>query len=84
MSSLCIKRSIMSWVAHERNQQYGENKIINIGKSQRLCKEGNARMNKVLAMKTDLAKEIEKVPTPSNFEHPQTDHLIAANTCCID
>jgi hypothetical protein len=74
----------MLWAAHERNLQFGENKSINIGKSQKLCKQGNARINKVSTMRTDLAKIINKVPILSNFECPQTTHLIAANTCCID
>ena len=50
-----------SWEAHERDQQFGDNESIDIGKSQRLRKEGNARINKVSAMKPGLAKIIEKV-----------------------
>ena len=61
MSSLGVKGSTKSWEAHERDQQFGENESIDIGKSQRLRKEGNARMNKVSAMKPGLAKIIEKV-----------------------
>jgi len=61
MSSLGEKGRTKSWEAHERNQQFGENEIIDIGKSQRLRKEGNARINKVSAMKPGLAKIIEKV-----------------------
>jgi len=34
---------------------------MDIGKSQRLRKEGNARINKVSAMKPGIAKIIEKV-----------------------
>jgi hypothetical protein len=37
------------------------NRSIDIGKSQRLQKEGNAGINKVLAMRPGLAKIIEKV-----------------------
>jgi len=61
MSSLGVKDGTKSWEAHERDQQFGENKNIDIGKSQRLQKEGNARINKVSAMKPGLAKIIEKV-----------------------
>jgi len=61
MSSLGVNGRTKSWEAHERNQQFGENGRIDIEKSQRLRKEGNARINKVSAMKPGLAKMIEKV-----------------------
>jgi hypothetical protein len=61
MSSLNVKGCTKSWKAHERNQQFGKNESIDIGKSQRLRKEGNARINKVSAMRPGLAKIIEKV-----------------------
>jgi hypothetical protein len=61
MSSLGVKGRTKSWEAHERDQQFGENESIVIGKSQRLRKEGNARINKVPAMRPGLAKIIEKV-----------------------
>jgi hypothetical protein len=61
MSSLGVKGRTKSSEAPERNQQFGENESIDIGKSQRLRKEGNARINKVSAMKPGLAKIIEKV-----------------------
>jgi hypothetical protein len=61
MSSLHVTGVTKSWEAHERDQQFGENKSMDIGKSQRLRKEGNARVNKVSAMKPGLAKTIEKV-----------------------
>jgi hypothetical protein len=61
MSSLRVKGRTKSSKAHERNQQFGENESIDIGKSQRLRKESNARINKVSAMKPGLAKIIEKV-----------------------
>jgi len=60
-SSLGVKDRTKSWEAHERDQQFGENEIIDIGKSQTLRKEGNARINKLLAMKPGFAKIIEKV-----------------------
>jgi len=61
MSSLSVKGRTKSWEAHERDQQFGENESIDIWKSQRHRKEGNARINKVSAMKPGLAKIIEKV-----------------------
>jgi len=61
MSSFGVKGRTKSWEAHERDQQFGENESIDIGKSKRLRKEGNARINKVLAMRPGLAKIIEKV-----------------------
>jgi len=59
--SLSVRGRTKSWEAHERDQQFGENESIDIGKSQRLRKEGNARINKVSAMRPGLAKIIEKV-----------------------
>jgi hypothetical protein len=61
MSSLGVKSRTKSWESHEHDQQFGENQSIDIGKSQRLRKEGNARINKVSAMKPGLAKIIENV-----------------------
>ena len=61
MSSLGLKGHTMSWEAHERDQQFGENESTANGKSQRLRKEGNGRINKVSAMTPGLAKLIKKV-----------------------
>jgi len=61
MSSLGVKDRTKSWETHEHDQQFGENESIDIGKSQRLRKEGDARINKVSAMRPGLAKMIEKV-----------------------
>jgi len=61
MNSLGVKGRTKSWEAHERHQQFGENESIDIGKSQRLRKERNARINQVSAMRPGLAKIIEKV-----------------------
>jgi len=47
--------------AHEHDQQFGVNESIDIGKSQRLRKEGNARINKMSAMSQGLAMIIEKI-----------------------
>jgi hypothetical protein len=61
MSSLGVQGRTKSWETHERDLQFGENESIDIGKSQRLRKDGNARINKVSAMKPGLARIIEKV-----------------------
>jgi len=61
MSSLGVKGRTKSRKAHEHDQQFGVNESIDNGKSQRLRKERNTRINKVLAMKPGLAKIIEKV-----------------------
>jgi len=73
-----------SWEAHERDQQFGENESTDIGKSQRLRKEGNARINMVSAMRPGLAKIIGKVCISTYFESGETDLHIGENTCCID
>jgi len=61
MSSLAVKGRTKSWEAPEGYQQFGENESIDSGKSQRVQTEGNARINKVSAMRPGLAKVIEKV-----------------------
>jgi len=61
ISSLGVKGRTKSWEAHECDQQFGENESMDIAKSQGLRKEGNASINKVSAMRTGLAKIIEKV-----------------------
>jgi len=61
MSSIGVKGRTKSWEAQERDQQCGKNESIDIGKNQRLRKEGNARINKVSAIRCGLAKIIEKV-----------------------
>jgi hypothetical protein len=60
-SSLSVKGRTKFWEAHECDQQFGENESIDIGNSQRLRKEGNARINNVSAMRPGLAKIIEKL-----------------------
>jgi len=84
MSSLGVIGRTKSWEAHERDQQFGENESIDIGKSQRLRKEGNARINKVSAMRPGLPKIFEKVRISWDFESPETDLHIAENACCIN
>jgi hypothetical protein len=61
VSSLGVKGRTKSWEAHEHDQQFEENECTDNGKSQRLRKEGNARINNVSAMESGLAKIIEKV-----------------------
>jgi len=84
VSTLRVKGPTKSWEAHEHDQQFGENERRDIGKSQRLRKEGNARINKVSAMRPGLAKIIEKVHISTYFESAETDLHIADNACCID
>jgi len=79
INSLRVKGRTKSWEAHERNQQFGENGSIDIGKSQRLRKEGNARINKVSAMKPGSAKKIEKVHISRYFGSTETDLHVAEN-----
>ena len=83
MSSLGVKGRTKSWEAHECDQQFGENASAHISKHQRLPKEGNARINKVSAMKPGLAKIIEKVCISRYSEDSETDHHIAANASCV-
>jgi hypothetical protein len=61
VSSLGVNDRTKSWEGHDCDWQFGEKESIEIGKSQRLRKEGNARINKVSAMRLGLAKIIEKV-----------------------
>ena len=84
MSSLGVEGRTKSWEAHERDQQFGENECIDIRKSRRLRQEGNARINKVSAMRPGLAKIIEKVRISTYFESAEADLHIAENAYCID
>jgi len=84
MSTLGVKGRTKSWEAHERDQQFGENESTDIGKSRRRRNEGNARINKVSAMRPGLARIIEKVRISTYFEGAETDLHIAGNACCID
>jgi hypothetical protein len=68
ISSLGLKGRTKSWVAHEQVQQFGENETTDIGKSQRLQKEVNARFNKVSTMRPGVAKIIGKVPISRHCE----------------
>jgi len=82
MSSLSVKGRTKSWESHERDQQFRQNESIDVGKSQRLRKEGNATINKVSAMRPGLAKIIEIVRISWYFESPEADLDIVENACC--
>jgi len=84
MSSLSVTDRAKSWDAHERDQQCVENESIDSGKSQELWKEGNARINKVLAMKPGLAQIIEQIHTSKYFESSETELHKAENASFID
>jgi len=84
INSFGVKGGTKSWEAHERDQYFEENESTDIGKSQRLRKEGNVRIYTVSAMKPGSVKIIEKVCIGRIFESTKTDHCIAANAYTID
>jgi hypothetical protein len=84
MSSLGVKGRTKSCEAHERDQQFRENQSIDIGKSQKLQKESNAKINMVPAMRPGLAKVIDLLRISRYFESPEADLRIAENACCIN
>jgi len=84
MSSLGVEECTKSWEAREQDQQFEENEITDIGKSQRFRKEGNARINMVLVMRPSFEMIIEQVFIARHFEITETDLDIAANDCCTD
>jgi len=57
ISSLSVKGHTKSWIADERDQQFGDNESIDFGQIQRLRKEGNATINKVSGMRPGLGKD---------------------------
>jgi hypothetical protein len=79
ISGLGIQCRTKYFETHERDQQFGENECTGIGKSQKLQNEGNARTNKVSAMRPGLAKIIGKVLISTYFESAETDLHIAQN-----
>jgi len=83
ISSLHVKARTKSWEAHQCDQQFGEYESIDVGKTQRLPKEGNTRINKVPAMTPGLVKIIAKVRISTYFESPETDLHIAENASSI-
>jgi len=84
ISTLGVTGHNKSLEAQERDQQFGDNERTDIGISQRLGKDGRARINKVLAMRPGLARIIEKVRISTDFDEPETDLHIAENSCWID
>jgi hypothetical protein len=60
-NSLGVKGRSTAWGAHEHDPHFGEKESIDLWKSERLCKEGNARINMVLAIRPGLGKIIQKV-----------------------
>jgi hypothetical protein len=84
MSRLVVEDRTKPGAAHECDHQFGEKETADIGKSQRLRKEGNARINKVMAMRLGSAKIIEQVHNSTYFESLETDISIEDNVCCID
>jgi len=84
ISNLGVKGYTKSWKMHEHNHHFGENETADIGKSQRLWKEGITRNNKVSAMRPGLAKIIEKVCIWTKLASPETDHHIVVNDSCTD
>jgi hypothetical protein len=83
ISNLHVECPTKSWEAHERNLQFRATESIDIEDSQRLQKEGNSRITKVMAMRADLVKIIEKVHILGYFESSEADLHIAVNACCI-
>jgi hypothetical protein len=83
MSSLRIKGCTKSWEAHDHDLQFGKKEIKEFGKSPRLRKEYNARINILSAMRPGLAKIIEKVCIAGDFETPESAINIAENACPI-
>jgi len=84
MSSLSVKGRTKHSGAHECDQQFGERESVAFGYCQRLRKEGNARINKALAMRSGFGKIIEKVHILRYFESPETDLHIADKALGID
>jgi len=84
MSCLGVTGRSKSWKAHEHDQQFGENESIDVGISQRLRREGYARINKVSAMRPGLTKIIEKAHFSRYFQSPEIDFHIAENASRID
>jgi hypothetical protein len=82
--SLSVKDRTKFSESHQPDQHFGENKSIDIGKSQIHRNDGNARINKMSPMRPGLPKINEKVCISRNVEDLETDFHIAVNACCID
>jgi hypothetical protein len=61
VSRVGVRGHTKSCQAHEHNQRLGENDSTQIGNSERHCKELNARINNLTAIRAGLAKITEKV-----------------------
>jgi hypothetical protein len=83
-SSLTVKVHTKSSEAHQRDQQCGEKESIDIGKIQRLRKEGNTRINNMAAKRPGLAKIIDRVCISRELESPNTVLHKTENACFID
>jgi len=84
MSSHTVKGCTKSWQSHERDQLFGENESTAVGKSQRLRREGNARINQVSTVRPGSANTFEKFRLSRHFGSPGTDLHKAKNACCVD
>jgi hypothetical protein len=84
ISSLRVNGHTKSWESHERNQRFGKNECTDTSNSHRLQKDGNAKINKVLDMRSALAKIIKNVCFSRHLQSPETDIHIREKTGCID
>jgi len=83
LSILKVNDHTKTWDGNKHYKQFEENEGTDLGKRQRHRNKGNARVDKVSAMRSGLGKIIEKVHTLRNFGSPETDHRIATNVCGI-
>jgi len=84
ISSFGVRCLTKSWNAHDHDQRFRENQRTEIGNSQRLCKEANVTINKVSAMRLGVVKIIQTVGNSKTVHSTETDHIKAANACCIN
>jgi len=83
MSSLGVEGHTRSCEWCERDQQDGGHECANIGMSKTVWEEGNARLNKLSAMRPSHAKLIHNVHITTRFERPETDLDVAKSACWI-
>jgi hypothetical protein len=84
INSLRVNGHTKSWESHERNPRFGKNECTDTSNSQRLRKDGNAKINKVSDMQSGLAKIIKNVRFSRHLQSPETDIHITESTGCID
>jgi len=84
MSCVRVTGRTMPCDAHVNNLQFGENASTDIGKSQRLQNEGDARISNVSGMRLGSEKIIERVCISRDCKWAETDIDTAENACCID